>query len=161
MSKKEPEVGIDSERSSQLPPEGESPSEKVNLELEHCAIAVFNDPDDLAAATADLDQAGYEYFVLEGEEGQESLQPKQEGLMATLQKMAAAFGDELRIIDRLDRSLADGDQVVIVKAQDNQAAVVEMLAERGGNFLWQFRGWTFKVAGSAEDESTGSEEDGL
>lgn len=161
MSKKEPEVGLDSERSSPLPSKGKSLSEKVNLELEDCAVAVFNDPGHLAAATADLDKAGYEYFVLEGEAGQESLQPEQEGLAAALQKMAAAFGDELRIIDRLYRSLADGDQVVIVKAEHNQAAVVDMLTERGGNFLWQFRGWTFNSAGSAEEESTGSDENGL
>jgi len=133
-------------------------SDEVNLELKHCAIAVFNDPDDLAAATVELDKIGFEYFVLEGEKGRESLQPKQEGLAAALQRMAAAFGDELRIIDRLDRSLANGDQVVIVKADDDQTDVIDMLTERGGHFLWQFRGWTFNSAGSAEEESAGSEE---
>ena len=63
----------------------------------------------MAAATSNS-TAGYEYYVLEGEAGQESLHPSRRG-GRQLQRLAAAFGDELRIIDRLDRSLADGDQV--------------------------------------------------
>ena len=132
----------------------------ISLSLEDCAIAVFGDSEKLGAATAALDSAGYEYYVLEGEEGQESLQPEQEGVAAKLQRLVAAFGDELRIIDRLDRSLADGDQVVIVKAEDNQPAVVDMLTKHGGRFLWQFRGWTFNSAGTADDNTPVAEEDG-
>ena len=135
-------------------------SGEVGLELAHCAIAVFNDAEKLTIALGDLDKAGYDYYVLEGEQGQESLQPKQEGMAATLKRLASAFGDELRIMDRLDRSLAEGGQVVIVKAEDDQEAVVDMLTERGGRFLWQFRGWTFNTAGSANtDDNTVAEED--
>ena len=133
----------------------------INFELEHCAIAVFDDADNLKAAIDELARGGFEYFVLEGESGQDSLQPKQEGLVGTLQKLAAAFGDELRVIDRLDRSLADGDQVLIVRAEDRQPEVVEMLTAKGGRFLWQFRGWTFNSAGSADqDKPPVAEEDG-
>jgi hypothetical protein len=133
---------------------------EVQVELAQCAIAVFKDPDELAVAMSELDKAGLEYYVLEGETGQESLQPKQEGVAATLKRLASAFGDELRIMDRLDRSLAEGDQVVIVKAEDDQAELVEMLTERGGRFLWQFREWTFNTAGSANTEdNTVAEED--
>ena len=133
----------------------------INFELEHCAIAVFDDSEKLNAATDELKAAGLEHFVLEGESGQESLQPKQEGLAGTLHKLAAAFGDELRVIDRLDRSLADGDLVLIVRAEDRQPEVVEMLTNQGGRFLWQFRGWTFNSAGSAgENKPPIAEEDG-
>ena len=133
---------------------------EVEVELAHCAIAVFKDDEKLTEAMSELDKAGYEYYVLEGEAGQDSLQPKQEGVAATLKRLVSAFGDELRIMDRLDRSLAEGDQVVIVKAEDDQAAVVDMLTERGGRFLWQFRGWTFNTAGSANtDDETVAEED--
>jgi hypothetical protein len=133
----------------------------ISFELEHCAIAVFDNAEKLQAATAELDAAGFNYFVLEGESGQESLQPKQEGLVGTLQKLAAAFGDELRVIDRLDRSLAEGDRVLIVSAENQQPEVVELLNSHGGRFLWQFRGWTFNSAGSAGDSKPPvSEEDG-
>jgi len=137
-------------------------SDDIKLELEDCAIAVFNNSDEMTGAIAELEKRGYEYFVLEGEAGQESLQPKQEGgVAATLQKLAAAFGDELRVIDRLDRSLAEGDLVLIVKAEERQPEVVEMLTEKGGRFLWQFRDWTFNSAGSAgEGKPPVAEEDG-
>jgi hypothetical protein len=133
----------------------------ISFELEHCAIAVFDDAEKLKTATDELDATGLDYFVLEGESGQESLQPKQEGLVGNLQKLAAAFGDELRVIDRLDRSLAEGDRVLIVSAEDHQPEVVELLNNHGGRFLWQFRGWTFNSAGSAGDKKPPvAEEDG-
>jgi hypothetical protein len=132
----------------------------VSLALEDCAIAVFGDSEKLAAATAELDGTGHEYYVLEGEEGRDSLHPEQEGMPAMIQRLIAAFGDELRIIDRLDRSLADGDQVLIVKAVDDQPSVVAMLTRHGGRFLWQFRGWTFNSAGTADDNTPVAEEDG-
>jgi hypothetical protein len=136
-------------------------SDDINLKLEDCAIAVFKKPDEMTGAIDELEKRGFEYYVLEGESGQESLQPKQEGVAATLQKLAAAFGDELRVIDRLDKSLSEGDLVLIVKAEDRQPEVVEMLTEEGGKFLWQFRGWTFNSAGSAgEGKPPVAEEDG-
>ena len=64
-----------------------------------------------------------------------------------LDRGAIGWRDVLR--RRLDRSLADGDVVVIVKASDNQAEVVDLLTNHGGRFLWQFREWTFNSAGSA------------
>lgn len=136
-------------------------SDDLSIDLEDCAIAVFDDPDDLADATGELERLGYEYLVLEGQSGQESLQPKQESLAATLKRLAAAFGDELRVIDRLDRSLADGGRVVIVKAEDRQAEVSDLLTEKGGRFLWQFRAWTFNSAGDGTgDVPSVAEEDG-
>ena len=133
----------------------------INFELEHCAIAVFDDAGTMETATDELDAAGSEYVVLEGESGQESLQPKGEGLVGNLQKLAAAFGDELRVIDRLEKSLAEGARVLIVRAEDRQPEVVEMLNDHGGRFLWQFRGWTFNSAGSGDNSSPPvAEEDG-
>jgi hypothetical protein len=133
----------------------------ISFELEHCAIAVFDDAETMKSATDELDAAGFGYVVLEGESGQESLQPTQEGLVGNLQKLAAAFGDELRVIDRLERSLAEGARVLIVSAEDNQPEVVELLNNHGGRFLWQFRGWTFNSAGSAGNNNPPvAEEDG-
>ena len=133
----------------------------ISFELEDCAIAVFDDAEMMKTATDQLDVTGFEYVVLEGESGQESLQPKQEGLIGNLQKLAAAFGDELRVIDRLERSLAEGARVLIVSAEDHQPEVVELLNRHGGRFLWQFRGWTFNSAGSAgNDNPPVAEEDG-
>ncbi|HKY47697.1 MAG TPA: hypothetical protein VJQ79_06915 [Acidimicrobiia bacterium] len=133
----------------------------INFELEDCAIAVFDDAETMKTATDELDAVGLEYVVLEGESGQESLQPKQEGLVGNLQKLAAAFGDELRVIDRLEQSLAEGARVLIVRAEERQPEVVEMLNDHGGRFLWQFRGWTFNSAGSADHNSPPvAEEDG-
>ena len=140
-------------------------SEATDLDLTGCAIAVFENAGELDAASQALEQQGYDYYVLEGESGQQSLQAKQDGIGGIFERIAAAFGDELRIIDRLDRSLADGHRVVIVKAEDKQEEVVQMLTEQGGRFLWQFRDWTFNPAGSAEEKETGepdtaAEEDG-
>ena len=140
-------------------------SEDADIDLTDCAIAVFETAEELENATQELDKQGDEYYVLEGESGQRSLQAKQDGVAGIFERLAAAFGDELRIIDRLDRSLADGHRVVIVKAKDNQEEVVQMLTEQGGRFLWQFRDWTFNPAGSAEAKETGepetvAEEDG-
>ena len=133
----------------------------ISFELEHCAIAVFDSAGKMKTATDELDAAGFEYVVLEGESGQESLQPKKEGLIGNLQKLAAAFGDELRVIDRLEQSLAEGARVLIVSAEDHQPEVVELLNNHGGRFLWQFRGWTFNSAGSAgNDNPPVAEEDG-
>lgn len=133
----------------------------ISFELEDCAIAVFDDEEKLKTATDKLDATGFDYFVLEGESGQESLQPTQDGLVGNLQKLAAAFGDELRVIDRLERSLAEGARVLIVSAKDAQPEIVELLNNHGGRFLWQFRAWTFNSAGSAGNNSSPvAEEDG-
>ena len=98
-------------------------------------------------------QKGYDVVVLKGEEGRNALEPTgdEPGVGAALKKLAALYGDELRIIERLDRALADGKTLVAVRAdEDQKPSVVELINAHGGASVWHFGQWTFEKLGGAE-----------
>jgi hypothetical protein len=57
----------------------------------------------------------------------------------------------MRIIERLDRELADGKTLVAVRAEEEQKpSVVELIKAHGGESAWHFGQWTFEKVGGAE-----------
>ena len=118
------------------------------LNLENCVLAIA-DPDAAERGAAALRERGLEVVELAGEEDVERLQPKRTGLSGLLSKAAAAMGDELRIMDAVDRALSEGERVLIVPVVDEQGPdASELLKENGARSVWEFRGWTFVKTGS-------------
>jgi hypothetical protein len=62
--------------------------------------------------------------------------------------MALAFGDEVRIVDRLDRALEGGRAVIVVDVDDDRAAdVATILEDHGGHDMWRLGEWSFNRIG--------------
>lgn len=121
------------------------------LDLHSQVVSIFGDEADDAVNA--LVQNGYDVVVLKGDEGRKDLEPTgdEPGLGAALKKLAAIYGDELRIIERLDRELADGKTLVAVRAEEEQKpSVVELIKAHGGESVWHFGQWTFEKVGGAE-----------
>jgi hypothetical protein len=121
------------------------------LDLHSQIVSLFGDKGDDAANA--LAQKGYDVVVLKGDEGRKALEPTgdEPGLGAVLKKLAAIYGDELRIIERLDRELANGKTLVAVRAEEDQKpSVVELIKAYGGESVWHFGQWTFEKVGGAE-----------
>lgn len=124
---------------------------KWELDLHGQVVALFGK--DAGDAVEALRQKGFETVVLEGDEGRKALEPTGDrpGLGATLKKLAAIYGDELRIIERLDRALAEGKSLVAVTAEEeDKKSVVEVINAHGGESVWHFGEWTFEKIGDAE-----------
>lgn len=121
------------------------------LDLHSQVVSIFGDEADEAVNA--LVQNGYDVVVLKGDKGRKALEPTgdEPGLGAALKKLAATYGDELRIIERLDRELADGKTLVAVRAEEEQKpSVVELIKAHGGESVWHFGQWTFEKVGGAE-----------
>lgn len=108
--------------------------------------------DDRASADRAIDQltgAGYDYEVLEGDEGKAHLDPAGiSGTAATIKRLLNIFGDQYRVMEHLDRQLDDGKVVMSVDAKPNDAdEAVKVLQDNGGEFIWKFGTWTFTRAG--------------
>ncbi|REK12535.1 MAG: hypothetical protein DWQ40_11360 [Actinobacteria bacterium] len=113
--------------------------------LQNTVVAVFESPDDAKAAAEQLASAGYEIEVLQGEEASDHLDPEgDEGIWASLKRLASALGDERRILNRLDREVAEGNVAVSVDIEDGDAApAIKIMRECGGRFIWKFGEWAF------------------
>jgi hypothetical protein len=87
--------------------------------------------------------------LLHGEEGRANLSNDDEaGLSGLMKKLALAFGDEVRIVDRLDRALEGGRSVVVVNVDEERAAEVAVLLEdHGGHDMWRLGEWSFNRIG--------------
>jgi hypothetical protein len=131
------------------------PEEQIELD-EHVVAIV--DRDDSGGAVEALRSRNLAVEVLREEAEVERLQPKQGGVAGALKKAAAAFGDEMRIVDQIERALLDGTQVLIVE-QDAQgsAGIAKLLREHGALSIWDFRTWTFVNVGTTDkgEEETG------
>ncbi|MCA1735938.1 MAG: hypothetical protein LC739_07465 [Actinobacteria bacterium] len=116
------------------------------------------DSTDTGKAGEALRQRGWEVEVLKHETDVERFRPKQGGLSGALSKAAAVFGDEMRILDQIERTLNDGNQVLLVRAdQEHSAEVARVLRRHGALSIWDFGRWTFVNVGSTEE---GEEETG-
>jgi hypothetical protein len=131
--------------------------ESEKIELEERVVAIV-DGEDSGGAVEAVRAGGWEVTTLDSEAEVERLEPKQGGIAGALSKAAAVFGDEMRIIDQVERALADGNQVVIVTGDADQApAIAKVLREHGALSIWDFRSWTFVNVGSTDqgEEETG------
>jgi hypothetical protein len=117
--------------------------------LDNTVIAVLGSEPETEDAISGLAAAGYEYEVLSGEPGRRHLRSGENGgVVAILRRIAAVFGDEHRVLDRLDEALSAGALVVSVTTQPEDAArAVEILRHHGGHYVWKFGEWTFTSVG--------------
>lgn len=123
----------------------------AELDLHSQVVSLFSHRADDAIKM--LRQKGFDVVVLQGDEGRKALEPAtdEHGLGTALKRLAALYGDELRIIERLDRELADGKTLVAVRAEEEQKTdVVETIKAHGGESVWHFGEWTFEKVGGAE-----------
>lgn len=133
-----------------------TPTEEDTVKLEDRVVAVISSVDAGEAATA-LGSQGFGVEVLRSEADVERLEPKQGGLAGALSKAAALFGDEMRIIDQIERTLSEGNQVLVVTAGDRADQAVRLLEEHGALATWDFGTWTWvKVTTTdREEDETG------
>lgn len=118
-------------------------------DFENTVVAVLDSRPAVANAVDQLSQRGYEFEVLVGKEGQEHLDPKGEtGVIATIKRLIALFGDQHRILERLSQALKEGKVVVSVEAEPDEAAgAISILRDHGGHYMWKFGEWTFVPIG--------------
>jgi len=119
-------------------------------DLSGTVVAIFDDHDSGRVALGALAAEEFAAELMFGEEGRAHLAREDEGgLSAVLQKLASAFGDEVRILDRLDRELEAGSAVISVDVEDEGAERVSLiLEEHGGHDMWRLGEWTFNRIGS-------------
>lgn len=114
-------------------------------DFDDTVVAIFDQPSVAEEAIRDLKEAGYEYELLEGEDGMRQLDPAgQTGAKATLKRILTAFGDQFRIAERLGAELAKGAVVLSVDAGSEVADdAARILKEHGGEFVWKLGAWTY------------------
>jgi hypothetical protein len=114
-------------------------------DLNRQVIAILDSEPEVRDAVTTLDERGFRYEVMQGEEGREHLDPSGEdhGVFGAVERLAKRLGDEQRILERLDRAVADGNTVIAVYAEDDAATeAVEILKDHGGSYLWRFGQWS-------------------
>ena len=113
-------------------------------------MAIFDDHDSGRMALGALAAEQLPAELMFGEEGRAHLSREDEaGLSAVLEKLARAFGDEVRILDRLDKALEAGSAVISVDVEDEDTERVSLiLEEHGGHDMWRLGEWTFNRIGS-------------
>lgn len=118
-------------------------------DFDDTVVAVVSDPDKAEAAVAGLEAAGYEVEVLEGDEGKEHLDPAGEsGPVATVKRLLNAFGDQFRLLERLYADLDEGNLVISVEAEPDEADnAVRILQDHDGEFIWKLGAWTYTRVG--------------
>ena len=120
-------------------------------DLTGTVVAIIDDAEDGRAALVALVEAQFPAELLQGEEGRAHLtEADEKGLSAVAKKVALAFGDEVRIVDRLDKALQDGRSVVSVNVADDEeqaARVAVILEEHGGHDMWRLGEWSFNRIG--------------
>lgn len=119
-------------------------------DLSGTVVAIVDTHDAGREALAALAAEQYTAEFLHGEEGRLHLaQEDEDGLSAVVRKLMLAFGDEARIMDRLDRALEEGAAVVSVLVDaDNADRVAIILEEHGGHDMWRLGEWSFNPIGS-------------
>jgi hypothetical protein len=113
-------------------------------------VAVLDREPAVEDAVERLADAGYDYEVLVGEEGKAHLDPSgEDDGVATVKRLLNAFGDQYRVLDRLNSELDEGKIVISVdSAPDEAVEAVEILQDHGGSYIWKFGTWTFTRIGS-------------
>ena len=120
------------------------------MERTNTVVAVIDDREAGRDAVAALSGERFAAEVFIGEEGMERLRSDQEeGVPSVVAKMAMAFGDEVRIMERLEAALEAGASVVSVGVSDDQAArVATILEEYDAHDMWRLGEWSFNRIGS-------------
>lgn len=118
-------------------------------DFDDTVVAILDDEDATAEVVDGLIAAGYDYEVLRGEEGKAHLDPGGEsGPAATIKRLLNAFGDQYRVIERLNEELDAGKIVVSVDSEPDEAQdAVRILQENGGEFIWKLGTWTYTRIG--------------
>ncbi|MET0564936.1 MAG: hypothetical protein ABW021_00630 [Acidimicrobiia bacterium] len=120
-------------------------------DLTGTVVAIIDEAEEGRAAVAALAQQQFSAELLNGEDGRAHLNGEDEnGLSAAVKKLALAFGDEMRVIDRLDTALQNGRLVVSVDVNDDDddaARVALILEEHGGHDMWRLGEWSFNRIG--------------
>lgn len=116
--------------------------------FKNTVVAVFDSPGPAREVVERLSIDGYDFEILEGEEGSRHLDAGgEEGLWAALRRMATALGDENRVLRRLDAEIAEGNVVISVDIEESDdresSMAVSIIREHGGKFIWKFGEWAF------------------
>lgn len=118
-------------------------------DFDDTVVAVLDNRETADEVVDRLKEAGYDYELLEGEEGKAHLDPAGEsGPAATLKRLLNVFGDQHRVMEHLNQQLDDGKIVVSVDAKPEDAdGAVQALKDNGGEFIWKFGTWTYTPVG--------------
>jgi hypothetical protein len=113
-------------------------------------VAIIDDRATARDAVAALAAEEFSAELLHGEEGKGALAPNQEeGVSALASKMAIVFGDEARILDRMEAALDKGASVVSVDVtSDDAARVATLLEDHDAHDMWRLGEWSFNRVGS-------------
>jgi hypothetical protein len=118
-------------------------------DFDDTVVAILRDRGVADEVGSQLSAAGYDYEILEGEEGKTHLDPAGEsGAGATLKRLLNAFGDQYRVLDELNDHLDEGSLVISVDSKPDEAGeAVAILQEHGGEFIWKLGAWTYTQIG--------------
>lgn len=124
-------------------PHTEQMSEKHDFD--NTVVAILDERPIVRDAVESLSAAGYEFEVLAGEEGRQHLDPdKGTSWAGKIQDLLTTFGDQQRIVERLDEALEEGKLVVSVDIADQEPAdAIGILKDHGGRYIWRLGTWTF------------------
>lgn len=113
-------------------------------------VAIIDNHETGREAVAALAAEQFPAQLLHGEQGKAALGPDQdEGASALVARLAIAFGDEVRIMDRLEAALERGSAVVSVDVtSDDAARVATILQEHDGHDMWRLGEWSFNRIGA-------------
>jgi hypothetical protein len=125
-----------------------SPLEEVH-DFDDTVVAILDEEDDANEVVDLLSAAGYDYEVLRGQEGKAHIDPGGEsGPGATIKRLLNAFGDQYRVIEKLNDELDDGKIVISVDSEpDEGQEAVKILQDHGGEFIWKLGTWTYTRIG--------------
>ena len=114
-------------------------------DFNNTVVAVLGARPDADDAVGALSAAGYGLEVLVGDEGRGHIAPDWgDDLTGKIKSMLTAFGDQKRIIKRLDEALQQGKVVVSVDIGDREPAeAASILQDHGGEYIWRLGEWTF------------------
>jgi hypothetical protein len=121
-------------------------------DLTGSVVAIIDGEEEGRAALVDLAGEQFDAELLHGEEGRAHLTQEEDegGITGLVKKLALAFGDEVRILDRLDRALEAGRSVISVDVADDEeraARVAAILDEHGGHDMWRLGELSFNRIG--------------
>jgi hypothetical protein len=118
-------------------------------DFDDTVVAILSDPEKAEGAVARLKAAGYDIEVLEGKSGKDHLDPGGEsGPVATVKRLLNAFGDQYRVLERLSHELDQGNLVISVEAEPDEADdAVSILQDHDGEFIWKLGTWTYTRVG--------------
>ena len=114
-------------------------------DFDDTVVAILTGEPSVDDALTSLSAAGYDVEVLRGEEGKAHLDPGGEsGPTATIKRLLNAFGDQYRVLDRLNEALDEGKLVISVDSKPDEATeAIQILQDHGGEFIWKLGTWTF------------------